>query len=677
MGRCSGSFVFSVIAVLLLAQSAVGQQRFEPAALALNQLEKMLAEIDTELEQLAAYNFRSGIGSVGYQSKTHKQPLAKEWIRIELGRELPVDQIVLVPTIGGDSKKGFQAKAFPVNFRILAGSGQTTNVVAAFTEEDGLLPRIAPLVVSCDSINASWVGVEATKLSLRGVGIGYGLELSEVMVFSGLDNVALGRPVSVSSSKQVFKARNERFLTDGFVPYMMDSANGTGSSSVGFRSRERFSKATLIIDLQKPCPINQINLHAIDTYRTVPETAPSDSATPPRLRVTGANRPDFAAPVPLLEFRHESVYHSGPIRMQRFPEKTCRYVRLELLEFQRGIYTFDRRFLAGFSEIEVLSKGRNVALGKPVIGENLPNQGGDLALLTDGNNYFGKILPMRTWMKQLAKRHDLEAERPEVATELTLRYARQTRNLNIMYWLAALLSAGTIIVVLLERNIRQRAAFKSRMQQQLEAKRIRTSISRDLHDDVGSTIGALSMGLELLKSNLAGDADRASVQDLQQVCREATVALRESISMTRKETVTLHDFVNSMRERVLFILGPDRIEFTQDNGMVDRRISLSMERNMMLIFKEILHNHQKHSRADKLYIRVGTIQTKAFFIEARDQGVGFDMDRKEEGHWGMETMEERAKEIGAELEIQSAAGEGTTVRLIVPAESFDRKDTLK
>jgi signal transduction histidine kinase len=280
-------------------------------------------------------------------------------------------------------------------------------------------------------------------------------------------------------------------------------------------------------------------------------------------------------------------------------------------------------------------------------------------------------------MNQLAKRHDLEAERPGVAAELTLRYARQKRNLNIMYWLAALLGAGTIIVVLLERNIRQRAVFKSRMQQQLEAKRIRTSISRDLHDDVGSTIGALSVGLELLKSNLAGDADRAFVQDLQQVCREATVALRESISMTRKETVMLHDFVSSMRERVLFILGPDRVEFIQDGRMADRKIPLSMERNMMLIFKEILHNHQKHSRANKLHIRVGTTKTNAFFIEASDQGVGFDMDRKEEGHWGMETMEERAKEIGADLEIQSAAGEGTTVRLTVPSESFDRKDTLK
>lgn len=646
-------FLFSIVA-------AVDQQHTGPADRSLDQLEQRLAEIDAQLEQLAAYSLRSGIGSVGYQSKTHTQPFAKEWVRIELDRERPVDQIVLVPTIGGDSKEGFQAKAFPVSFRILAGSGQTTNVVATFTEEDGLLPRLAPLVVSCDSINASWVGVEATELSLRGMDLGYGLELSEIMVFNGLENVALGRPVSVSSSKQVFKARNERFLTDGFVPYMMDSANGTGSGSVGFRSREQFPHAILIIDLQEPCPINQINLHALDTYRTVPETSPNDSTTPPLIRVTGANRSDFSDSVPLLEFRHESVYTSGPIIMRRFPEKTCRYVRLDLLEFQRSVFTRDRRFIAGFSEIEVLSKGRNVALEKPVTGENLPNQTRDLALLTDGNNYFGKILPMRVWMNQLALRHELEKERPGVATELNRRYTRQKRNLNIMYWLAALLGAGTVFVVLLERNARERAAS-----------RIRDRIAADLHDELGATLHAVGLYSDLANQEIHDANGNKRWNKLAEYVNEIRALSEYAAQSTRYCT-------NMLEAKELYENPAEQMKTTAEQLLVDLEHNISFTGGetlkalpprrrvgLILFYKECLTNIIRHSEATR--VKTGlTADRKEVVLTVQDNGKGITT--------APPSLKRRARMLKGRLSVDSSAEAGTKTSLYLKlTKSFIKK----
>jgi hypothetical protein len=73
---------------------------------------------------------------------------------------------VLVPAIW-PKEKGFRADAFPLEFRILAGTeaDQQGEVVAIFAEGDRHLPRIAPLVVPCPGTNASQVRIEAFTFS--------------------------------------------------------------------------------------------------------------------------------------------------------------------------------------------------------------------------------------------------------------------------------------------------------------------------------------------------------------------------------------------------------------------------------------------------------------------------------------------------------------------------------
>ena len=48
-----------------------------------------------------------------------------------------------------------------------------------------------------------------------------------------------------------------------------------------------------------------------------------------------------------------------------------------------------------------------------------------------------------------------------------------------------------------------------------------------------------------------------------------------------------------------------------------------------------------------------------------DDGVGFDTSREHPGHLGLRTMKERAETIGATLQVTSATGQGTTVRVVI------------
>lgn len=632
------AFFFPVLASLFLSQGAFGQLSSGPKAESLNQLEQRLAEIDTELEQLAAYSFRSGRGAVGYQSGSHDEPEATEWIQIELGKECPVDQVVLVPFIGRDPTRGLEAEGFPVRFRILAGSGQTTNVLASFSEADGLLPRIAPLVVSCDPVNASWVGIEATVLSPRALGDTYALELSEIFVFSGMENVAFKRPVSVLSPKHTFKSRHERFLVDGFVPYIMDSAQGIRREAFTLRSRSQARDAVLTIDLLKNYTINRIQLHVIDTYHTVPETASSDYAITPRMRVIGATRPDFSDETLLFEFEQTSLYEVGPIMILQFPETTCRYIRFEILEFQRADFSNRERFLAGFSEIEVLSKERNVALGKPVSGANLPNPSGNLALLTDGDNYFGKILPMRIWMNQLARRHDLEKERPQIVATLNHRYALQKRNLHIMYWLAAALAAGTVILVLIERNVRQRAVFRTR-----------ELIAANLHDELGANLHAAGLYSDLAKQEISESAEDTKWNRLSQYVDEIQAITGRAARTARFCTNMLEakELYENPAEEMLKALHPRR------------RIGL------ILFYKECLTNIIRHSGATRVESCLTTERNK-ICLTVKDNGKGVET--------APPSLKRRARLLQARLSVESDPEGGTKTSLsLKPSTGFIKK----
>jgi signal transduction histidine kinase len=661
MWRRSDIVLLLMPALLLFSQRASGEQLPGSKAKSLNQLQQRLAEIDAELEQLAAYSFRSGRGAVGYQSGSYRKPEATEWIRIELGRECLIDQVVLVPFIGRDPIRGLEAEAFPVRFRILAGSGQTTNVVASFTEEDGLLPRIAPLVVSCEPVNATWVGVEATILSPRALGRRYALEFSEIFVFSGMENVAFERPVSVSSPKHTFKSRHERFLVDGFVPYMMDSAQGIKrGEAVILRSKTQNQTAVFTIDLQETYPISQIRLHAVDTYHTIPETAPNDYAITPRMRVIGATRPDFADASLLFDFRQTSIYDVGPIMIHPFPETNCRYIRLELLEFQHSDFFIDERFLAGFSEIEVLSKARNIAFGKPVSGKNLPGMTGDLELLTDGDNYFGKILPIRTWMNQLARRHDLETERPGVVAELNRLYTLQKRNLNAMSWLAAALAAGTVILVLLERNIRQRAVFRTR-----------ELIAANLHDELGANLHAAGLYSDLAKQEISkseGDAKWSRlakyVDEIHAITGRAAKTARFCTNMLEAKELYENPAEEMKRtaKRILTDLEDD-ISFTGEELLKAlhprRRIGL------ILFYKECLTNIIRHSGATRVESRL-TADRKKVCLTVTDNGKGVETTPP--------SLKRRARLMKARLSVESCAEGGTITTLFLkPSKGFIKK----
>jgi signal transduction histidine kinase len=68
-------------------------------------------------------------------------------------------------------------------------------------------------------------------------------------------------------------------------------------------------------------------------------------------------------------------------------------------------------------------------------------------------------------------------------------------------------------------------------------------------------------------------------------------------------------------------------------------------------------------------------------MEVADDGVGIDPDvmlsGQREGHWGMPGMRERARQLGGRLLIRSVVGEGTLIRVVLPARRIYRRRAPK
>uniref|UniRef100_UPI0035627346 discoidin domain-containing protein n=1 Tax=Pontiella sp. TaxID=2837462 RepID=UPI0035627346 len=337
-------------------------------SLSLTRLEQQLDAIDAEVEKLAHYSLRGGVGPVGYRSLIHDENNFTEWVQIDFAAETAVDKIVLVPSIWRDTKTGFRADGFPPGFNIYAGTAGDTNgtLVASFSREDQLLPRIAPLVISCNA-TASWVRLEAYDLSPRAWDGKYNLEMAEIMVFSGQENVALHQKVTTpSNGRGEGNSRKARFMVDGFVPYLMDAYQG--EQSIAFVSKVGIpEQAAIAIDLEQSVPLNRLHLHATDLSDTVPHSTPANFGIPKRLILEGAQRADFSDAVQLTEFKQDSVFEVGPIIMLTFPEQTCRYVRLAVIDPYIAQEPRATGPQLGFAEIELFSNGRNMAQGKPVM----------------------------------------------------------------------------------------------------------------------------------------------------------------------------------------------------------------------------------------------------------------------------------------------------------------------
>ena len=85
------------------------------------------------------------------------------------------------------------------------------------------------------------------------------------------------------------------------------------------------------------------------------------------------------------------------------------------------------------------------------------------------------------------------------------------------------------------------------------------------------------------------------------------------------------------------------------------------------VVSEALTNIARHAQGATAAVSLRPIDhAQALDIEVRDDGVGFDPTQIGAGHYGLIGLRERARLIGGTLNIESAPGQGTTLKVRLP-----------
>jgi signal transduction histidine kinase len=193
----------------------------------------------------------------------------------------------------------------------------------------------------------------------------------------------------------------------------------------------------------------------------------------------------------------------------------------------------------------------------------------------------------------------------------------------------------------------------------------RNRLALELHDVVSQKLFSLNLAAEAAATLLDRDPDSARLQidRVRELTREALAELRSLILGLRPADLERDGLEGTLRKEVSMLRRVHGIEVElHAEGSVG--VGGTRDAQILRIANEALHNAVRHSAAQTVTVRL-TGSDGGLIVEVADDGVGFDPADPElrSRHLGLASMEERAHELGGQLELTSAPGAGTTVRL--------------
>ncbi|MDB5391843.1 MAG: putative two-component system sensor kinase [Planctomycetaceae bacterium] len=227
---------------------------------------------------------------------------------------------------------------------------------------------------------------------------------------------------------------------------------------------------------------------------------------------------------------------------------------------------------------------------------------------------------------------------------------------------ACVAALGMTGFLLFRLRVRQ---IKSRLQAVLAE---RSRIARELHDTLIQGFSGVTMQMQALAARLHVTAERETLQEVIQDAGNCLREARRSVAGLRSPTSDESELAAAVAQVARGLTDGSDLRLKLKLVKSPRGLSADVEYNIVRIVQEAISNAVKHSGGGNVDVLMNYSPLQLSF-SVTDDGVGFDVTNREfaqHGHYGLIGMRERATQIGAELKLESAAGRGTTVRLILP-----------
>lgn len=199
----------------------------------------------------------------------------------------------------------------------------------------------------------------------------------------------------------------------------------------------------------------------------------------------------------------------------------------------------------------------------------------------------------------------------------------------------------------------------------------RARLGWDLHDGVIQTLYAAGMGLAGVRSLLQPEQHLAigRLEQVRGILNETIRDIRNFISGLEPEALQQQSFAQAVNTllKTMQSIRPLRTTVEIDDAFA-KSLSLPHRVHALQIVREAVSNALRHGDAEHVSVALRSREETAEF-EISDNGRGFDTAVLTKNGHGLGNLAERARELGAELVVQSAPGKGTRVKLIFPLRS--------
>jgi signal transduction histidine kinase len=196
----------------------------------------------------------------------------------------------------------------------------------------------------------------------------------------------------------------------------------------------------------------------------------------------------------------------------------------------------------------------------------------------------------------------------------------------------------------------------------------RSRLARELHDSVSQALFGIVLGTRTALHRI-GEQPAEAEDPMKYVLSLAEAALAEMRALIfelRPESLQQQGLINAFRKQAEALCARHKIDVRVDLDAREPDLSLELKEALYRVALEAIQNTIKHAHATRVDLTLKQTQDSVH-LEVIDNGLGFDPKQAYPGHYGLQTMQERIVRVGGQVNISSKLGEGTTVRVWVPA----------
>ncbi len=207
--------------------------------------------------------------------------------------------------------------------------------------------------------------------------------------------------------------------------------------------------------------------------------------------------------------------------------------------------------------------------------------------------------------------------------------------------------------------------YRYKVRELVRLERMRTRIASDLHDDVGSTLSSISILSDILAQQVENPQSAKMLGTIGTNAHKMLEKIDDIVWVVNPTNDKFQNLGLRIREFAIPLFESKNIrpEIRFDKQMNTLQLPMEVRRNIYLIAKEAINNAIKYADCTSVKILFRQ-EPPGLIMEISDDGKGFNPDALTSRN-GIKNMKLRATQINSAIEIKSAPGKGTQIRLTV------------